>query len=254
MEQAGYIIISKKLLKWEWIDDPMMLSLWINLLLKANYEDKKWHGVVIERGQFVTSLGKLAKEVGITMQALRTRLDRLQEGGCINKQTTNKYTTITICKYDEYQLEPDFYNKQITNEQQTNNKQITTTNKVNKENKYNITPISPKGDSPKKAKKPAMDERKKAFYETIIPYVEKYGKEMCREFYDYWTEPYQSGIDKMRFEGQKTWSISGRLATWAKKEQRYGTNKEHNPEMARQERFRQAAAVMQDLIENGIED
>jgi hypothetical protein len=62
---------------------------------------------------------------------VRSCLDRLTRTGEINKQSTNKFTIITICKYGKYQLSPiceqQTINKQITNEQQTNNKQTTTT-------------------------------------------------------------------------------------------------------------------------------
>lgn len=50
----------------------------------------------------------------------------------MSKQATNNYTILTLNNWDIYNT-PD--NKQITNEQQTDNKRITTTNKYNKENK-----------------------------------------------------------------------------------------------------------------------
>jgi len=41
---------------------------------------------------------------------------------------------------------------------------------------------------------------------------EKYDNSMLAEFFEYWIEPDDKG--KMRFQLQKTWSVSGRLATW----------------------------------------
>ncbi len=63
----------------------------------------------------------------------------------------------------------------------------------------------------------ATQTRAKAFGETLVPFMELYGKEMIRAFYDYWSEPNKSRT-KMRFEYQKTWKVSLRLATWAKNE------------------------------------
>ncbi len=60
---------------------------------------------------------------------------------------------------------------------------------------------------------PSIGSRQQKFYNSLIPYVEKYGREMVRDFYDYWTETTRSGA-KMRFELQPTWVVSKRLARW----------------------------------------
>ncbi len=56
---------------------------------------------------------------------------------------------------------------------------------------------------------------KKNFNQSLVPYVAKYGKDMVRAFYDYWTEKTYGGR-KMRFEKQQAFEISKRLATWQK--------------------------------------
>lgn len=56
-------------------------------------------------------------------------------------------------------------------------------------------------------------ERQKEFYEELKPYVDKYGKDMVRAFYDYWSEQTKTGF-KMRKETQKTWETPKRLGTW----------------------------------------
>lgn len=48
-----------------------------------------------------------------------------------------------------------------------------------------------------------------------------YVKRMLDEFFDYWSEPNRSQKPKMRFELEKTWEISRRLRTWAKKVKGY---------------------------------
>lgn len=100
---TGYIKIFRKLLDWEWIDQPEMVCLWINLLLRANHTDREWHGFTVKRGQFVTSLPNLAKIAGQTVKQVRGSLDRLKRAGQVACKSTNKYTIITICKYDNYQ-------------------------------------------------------------------------------------------------------------------------------------------------------
>lgn len=56
--------------------------------------------------------------------------------------------------------------------------------------------------------------RKKAFSDTLSPYLKTYGKEMLNDFYLYWTEPNKSNT-KVRWELEKTWSLPRRLSTWA---------------------------------------
>ncbi len=134
----GWIKAHRSLLDWEWHTDPNMVSLWMHLLVLANFEDKRWKGMVIKRGQLVTSISRLSETTGISQQSLRTCLAKLEQTQEINKQTTNKFTIITILKYDSYQQcdcsENITPNKQLTNNQQTTNKQLTTT----KERKNNI--------------------------------------------------------------------------------------------------------------------
>ena len=145
----SFIKLYRRFLKWEWADTPNMVSLFIHLLLLANYEDKEWHGVTIQRGQLVTGRMALAKIVGISEQQVRTCLARLQDTGEISLESTNKFTIITICKFDSYQqsekAEQPTNNQQITNNQPTNNQQITTPkeSKEIKKEKNNITPIIP---------------------------------------------------------------------------------------------------------------
>lgn len=65
-----------------------------------------------------------------------------------------------------------------------------------------------------------MSERQQAFGRELIPFVDIYGKEMVREFFNYWTEPNKSQT-KFRKELEKTWSTKLRLATWAKRQKTY---------------------------------
>ena len=58
-----------------------------------------------------------------------------------------------------------------------------------------------------------LKKRKDKFYDSLIPYVAKYGKEMIREFFDYWSEMNKSQT-KMRFELERTWEVGRRLGTW----------------------------------------
>ena len=55
-----------------------------------------------------------------------------------------------------------------------------------------------------------IKDRRDAFYWACSKYVEKYGKENIRNFFDYWTE---SDGKRMRFEDEKYFDIGRRLVT-----------------------------------------
>lgn len=95
------------------------------------------------------------------------------------------------------------------------------------------------------------DELKKragVFYKSLVPFVETYGREMIRQFYDYWTEPNKSRT-KMRYELERTWDTKRRLNTWASRENinPMRTNYDANSETARQQRQRDALNIMSRL-------
>ena len=129
----GYIKLHRKILDWQWYTDIPTHILFEHLLLTANWQDKKWRNIVVKRGQRVTSLQHLADETGLSIQQVRTALDKLKSSKEITQSATKKYTLVTIENYDLYQLEEDEATQLATINQQTNNKQITTNEESNKE-------------------------------------------------------------------------------------------------------------------------
>jgi|GEM_PF-1766585 hypothetical protein len=65
-------------------------------------------------------------------------------------------------------------------------------------------------------KEQEMKSREREFYNVLVPFVKTYGREMIREFFDYWSEPNKSH-SKMRFEQERTWDLARRLQTWEKR-------------------------------------
>ena len=60
-----------------------------------------------------------------------------------------------------------------------------------------------------------LEQRRQRFIDTLQPFADRYGEEMIRQFADYWTETNRSNT-RMRFELQRTWNTSLRLARWAR--------------------------------------
>lgn len=142
--REGFIKLHRKLIDWGWYKDPNVLSVFIHILLLANWEDKEWQGQIIKRGSFITSVEHLSSECGLTVRQIRTVLDKLLYTQEIDKRTTNKYTLITVNKYDEYQS----VDKQMTNERQTNDKQMTTTKNIKKERNKEVKRVIEKVYTP----------------------------------------------------------------------------------------------------------
>ena len=103
MDLNGFIKIDRKIQKWEWYDDLNMCGFFLHLLLLANWEDRRWHGIIIKRGSFVTSYRKLADSMKTSRATIQRRLKRLSETGEVTVETTSRYTVISIVSYDFYQ-------------------------------------------------------------------------------------------------------------------------------------------------------
>lgn len=104
MKSAGYIKLHRKITGWEWYGDPDTFRVFVHLLLMAEYEDRKWHGITIKRGQVLTTRKKLAEETGLTERKVRTALLHLKSTSEVTSTSTNKWTLITIEKYSDYQV------------------------------------------------------------------------------------------------------------------------------------------------------
>jgi len=126
----GYVKLHRSMLEWEWLDDPITVQVWVYCLLKANYTLQRWHGETLMPGQFITSLGHMAKELGISRQNLKTAILHLKSTNNLTIKSTNKWTLVTIEKWDEYQSAGEKVTNKLTsnltNNQPTANQQLTT--------------------------------------------------------------------------------------------------------------------------------
>lgn len=103
MLENGFIKLHRKILKWEWYDEPNTMRVFLHLLLTVNLHADTWHGIEIPRGSRISSYAKLAKELHLTNRQIRTALSHLETTGEVTRQTYPNYTVFSIAKYDEYQ-------------------------------------------------------------------------------------------------------------------------------------------------------
>lgn len=167
-EDKGWICLYRKFLEWEWYDYPTAKIIFLHCLLRANYTDLKWRDIVVKRGQFITSYEKLASANGLTVQQVRTAIEKLQSTNEIIYQSTSHYSVITVKNYSLYQNS----NKQ---KPQSNNKPITTNNKYNKYNKERDNKLSLSLEEREILKKylVGLNQKRKNKIEDIDAYIRK---------------------------------------------------------------------------------
>lgn len=208
----GWIKIYPKMTEWRWYTDTYAKCIFLHLLLTANFKDKPFLNTTVKRGQLLTSVRHLSEDLGIPEKTVRRKLENLKSTGEVVTESTNKWTIITICNYESYQgsektddQTSDRTNDQTDDQQEKNNRNIYPPS-LSKERVSPLTGGTPLGD------------RQKTFYDSLVPFLGKYGKRMLRDFYDYWSEPDRSTKPRMRWEKEKTWSLERRLERWNRME------------------------------------
>ena len=99
----GWIKLHRQFKNWEWYTDANAMRVFLHLLITANHKENNWRGHTVERGQVISSLEKIAIDVGITVKAVRVALTKLKKTKEVASHGTNKFTLFTIINYDLYQ-------------------------------------------------------------------------------------------------------------------------------------------------------
>lgn len=228
---------------------------WIDLIQSARFETTVTieriggRDITYGRGQYPASISFLSKRWGwLSEKKVRNFLDMLKKEGMITTDAKQGMNIITLCKYDDYNTPDNEWGKprdkgegidivkkisdlecalgKLTasigatvgqGEGNNKKKEEEYNNSLSKETSTNVE--AKKAEQAKKlaAAKAATLKRRDEFYNSLVPYVERYEKEMIRAFFDYWSELNKSET-KMRFETNKTWEVAKRLATWFNKE------------------------------------
>jgi len=136
--QTGFIKLFRSFEKWEWYKDQNTKDVFIHLLIKANYKDTKYRGIVIKRGQIMTGLHLLSKELMLTVRKIRTALKHLKTTNEVTIKTSTQGSIIQLVNYDSYQSATI----EATNERQSSDNQVTTNNNDNNDNNKRGRPES----------------------------------------------------------------------------------------------------------------
>jgi hypothetical protein len=126
---SGWIKIHRQILEWEWYSDTNTFRVFLHLLLKANHKEKKYRGMDLKVGTIITSRDILAMETGLSIQQIRTALDKLKSTNEVTIKTSSQGTIIEVVNYAKYQL----VTNEVTIKEPTSNQQVTTNKNDKKE-------------------------------------------------------------------------------------------------------------------------
>ena len=228
MTSNGYIKLHRCIFNnWTWNDKPFSYGqAWVDLLLLAQYDD----GMMLyrddlmetKRGSVYRSIQWLANRWGWGRKKTRHFLGLLERDNMVTIESTTRGTTLTIVKYDDFQVlgTTKGTTDGITEAQQTaqqRNNRGNTYNKDNKENKENKERV-------RTFKPPTLDEVKAYFAEKGINDPKE-----PQAFMDYYT----SNGWKVGRNSMKDWKAT--IRTWinrgynkpTKEKQRYDTSDRH---------------------------
>lgn len=132
-QSNGFIKLFRNFKNWEWYSDANTMRVFLHCILSANYTTKKWKGQIIPAGSFITGRLKLAQELKLTEQQIRTALNHLKSTNELTIKSTSQYSIITVNNWFKFQVIDQQFNQQVTNEQPTDNQQVTTTKNIKKE-------------------------------------------------------------------------------------------------------------------------
>jgi DNA-binding transcriptional regulator YhcF (GntR family) len=213
---SGWIKLNREINNHWVFQNSDYFKWWIDILLEVNYTPAKVviKGKVYEcgRGEKLYSLDTWAMRWKTNKSKVRRYFDLLQKENMIELKNETQTTRLKVCKYEDYQ--------------ETENESETQTKRKRNANETQMTPIKESNNN-NKDNKDSLETRSLAFKETLRPFINKFGVDMVKNFYGYWSEPNQSKT-KMLFEMQKTWDTSRRLETWSKRESSF-TKKEDKP-------------------------
>lgn len=177
----GFVAIPRGLTDWEWYSEPNTTRLFIHLLLTSNWQEKQWQGITIHPGELVTSRAKLAKQLRMSEQSVRTALMHLQSTNCITSKTGPRYSVIAINNYTEIIGST----KQSTSNQPTPNQDLT---KITKKTRQSSSACATPESTPTKTTSPVVMEFEQRICKLSIQgkaqlagYADRLGEELVSE-------------------------------------------------------------------------
>lgn len=213
----GWISIHREIQDhWLWKEKRVFSNAeaWLDILLNVNHTDQK---VVIkntlfkvQRGESIKSLDTWGKRWNWNKSKVRRFLNLLQSDLMIETKNEHKTTRLIVCNYDSYQDVRNADETQTKRKRNADETHMTPNNNDNNLNNVNNVKT--------------IEDRKREFYNSLIPYLENYSKDVLKEFFEYWSE-HGENDRKFRKEKEKSFNIERRLKTWFDNKQKWQKEK-----------------------------
>lgn len=118
----GWIKLHRKLLDWEWYDEPNVLRLFVHMLLKSNHTATKYRGAVVPAGSLVYGHNAASEQLKLSVQQIRTAFNKLKSTGEITSINYAKFSVVALVEWSDHQHEQQA-NQQADNSDVTGNQQ-----------------------------------------------------------------------------------------------------------------------------------
>ncbi|AGO48518.1 DnaD-like helicase loader [Cellulophaga phage phi18:3] len=128
---SGWVKMHRSILDWEWYDDINVRLVFLHLLVRVNWEDKKWKGETIKRGEIISSYDKLSEEIGISVKQLRNSVSKLKRTNELEVKSNTKHTVFKVVNYNLHQSEVEQKGEPKASKGQAKGKQRATTKEDN---------------------------------------------------------------------------------------------------------------------------
>ena len=125
MEDDTWIKLYRKLLKSPIFENEKALKIWIWCLLKATHIEREQlvgqQIVQLEKGQFVFGREKASEELKMTESTVYKYIKLLEKLHMISINSNNKFSVVTIEKWEDYQDKKQQENNKVTTKEQQSN-------------------------------------------------------------------------------------------------------------------------------------
>lgn len=125
MEDKSYIKLFRKLLKSPIWENEKALKIWLWCLLKATHIEREQlvgqQIIHLEKGQFIFGREKASEELSMTESTVYKYIRLLEKLQMISIKSNNKFSVVSIEKWEEYQVEELKDNNKVTTKEQQSN-------------------------------------------------------------------------------------------------------------------------------------
>jgi DNA replication protein DnaD len=186
-EKSTFIKIDRNITEWGWYQDGNTFRVFMHLLIKASIKDREYAGIILKRGEYITTYDRISTELKLSIQQARTALEHLKLTGEITITRHSKFQVISIKNYDFYQSNYENQqsnNNQITINQQSDNSQ-STINQQSNNNQITIKQECKERKEEKECKESKEWEEGSAAKPPQPPAPEKKKKEVKHKYGEY---------------------------------------------------------------------